>query len=70
VQGADAKSAPAKSELVFNKYGNDYFLAKLFAQGNPSGSELIVSRYEKHISNGAVVAQVHVSAHHPMEEGN
>ena len=70
VQESDAKSAPAQSELIFNKYGNEYFLAKLFDEGDPSGSELIESRFEKQISKGAVVAQEHVSAHHEMQQGN
>jgi hypothetical protein len=70
VQESDAKSAPGQSELIFNKYGNEYFLAKLFDEGDPSGSELIESRFEKQISKGAVVAQEHVSAHHEMQQGN
>ena len=70
VQESDAKSAPAKSELVFNKYGNNYFLAKLFELGSSSGSELIESRTEKHISKDAVVAQEYVPARRPMERGN
>jgi len=44
VRGAEANSAPAKSELIFNKYGNRYFLAKLFDEGNPSGSQVLESR--------------------------
>jgi hypothetical protein len=32
VESAEANSAPAKNELIFNKYGNRYFLAKLFDQ--------------------------------------
>jgi len=41
VQGAQANSSPAKSELIFDKYGNRYFLAKLFDEGNPSGSQVL-----------------------------
>src|SRR5438270_6701150 len=37
VQESDANSAPAKDELIFNKYGDRYFLAKLFEEGNVSG---------------------------------
>ncbi len=60
----EANSAPAKSELIFNKYGNRYFLAKLFDEGNPSGSKVVESRYEKRISQAGTTAQEHVSAHH------
>jgi hypothetical protein len=70
VQESDAKSAPARSELIFNKYGDNYFLSELYDEGNPSGSELIESRYEKQLSKGAVVAQEHLPAHHKMQQGN
>jgi hypothetical protein len=55
VRGAEANSAPAKSELIFNKYGNRYFLAKLFDEGNPSGSVVLESRYEKGIHAAAAL---------------
>jgi hypothetical protein len=64
VHDAEANSAPAKSELIFNKYGNRYFLAKLFDEGNPSGSKVLESRYEKRISKAGTATQEHVSAHH------
>jgi hypothetical protein len=69
VQQSDANSAPATSELIFNKYGNRYFLTKLFDEGNPSGSQVIESRYEKQVSKAAVDAQEHVPAHHHMQRG-
>ena len=50
VREAEANSAPARNELIFNKYGNRYFLAKLFDEGNPSGSKVVESRYEKRIT--------------------
>jgi hypothetical protein len=64
VQQAEANSTPAKSELIFNKYGNRYFLAKLFDEGNPSGSEVPKSRYEKRVSQATAEAQAHVPARH------
>ncbi len=70
VEESDAKSAPAQSELIFNKYGDNYFLAKLYDEGNPSGSELLESRYEKQLSKGAVVAQEHLPVRHKMQQGN
>ncbi len=70
VQESDANSAPAKSELIFNKYGNRYFLAKLFDEGNPSGSKVVESRYEKQVSKAAMEAQEHVPAHHRTQQGN
>lgn len=67
---AQVNSAPAKSELVFNKYGNRYFLAKVFDEGNPTGSEVLESRYEKRISEAAAEGQEHVPAHHQGRQGN
>ena len=70
VQEAEANSTPAKTELIFNKYGNRYFLAKLFDEGNPSGSKVLESRYEKKISKATAEAQAHVAAHHRGQQGN
>ncbi len=70
VQAAEANSEPAKSELIFNKYGNRYFLRKLFDEGNRSGNEVVKSRYEKRIGQVAMEAQEHVPAHHRMQQGN
>jgi hypothetical protein len=70
VRDAEANSTPAKSELIFNKYGNRYFLAKLFDEGNPNGSTVSKSRYEKKVGQAATEAQAHVPAHHRGQQGN
>jgi hypothetical protein len=70
VQQAEANSTPAKSELIFNKYGNRYFLAELFEEGSSSGSEVLKSRYEKRVSQQAVEAQAHIPAHRRVQQGN
>ena len=70
VQQSEANSTPAKSELIFNKYGNRYFLAKLFDEGNPSGSQVLKSPYEKRVSHETAEAQAHVPAHHRGQQGN
>jgi len=64
VRDAEANSTPAKSELIFNKYGNRYFLAKLFDEGNPNGSLVEESRYEKKVGQATSEAQAHVPALH------
>jgi len=71
VQEADANSTPAKSELIFNKYGDRYFLSALFDEGNSIGSKVVESRYEKRVSqqNGsAQTTQEHVPTRH--QKGN
>jgi hypothetical protein len=70
VRPAEASSAPAKSELIFNKYGNRYFLAQLFNEGNPSGSTVIESRYEKGLRRAAAETQEHVPLHRRAQRGN
>jgi hypothetical protein len=70
VQAAEVNSEPVKSQLIFNKYGNRYFLAKLFDEGNRSGNEVVKSRYEKRIGQEAMEAQEHVPAHYRMQQGN
>ncbi len=67
---AQASSAPAKSELIFNKYGNRYFLAQVFDEGNPTGSQVLESRYEKRISDVAAEGQERVPARHREQQGN
>jgi hypothetical protein len=64
VRDAEANSRPTKSELTFNRYGNSYFLAKVFDEGNPSGSEVVETGDEKRISQGTLEAQEHVPASH------
>ena len=65
VEETDAQTTPTKSELIFNKYGDQYFLAKLFDEGESSGSQVLKSRYEQRVSkNAALQAQEHVPAQH------
>jgi hypothetical protein len=64
VQEADKNSEPTKSELIFHKYGNRYFLAKLFDESNPDGSQVVESSYEKKVSQATSQTQEHVPARH------
>jgi hypothetical protein len=70
VQDAEANSTPPKSELIFNKYGNRYFLAKVFDEGNAEGSEVSKSGYEKKIKQETTEAQAHIPAHRQGQQGN
>ena len=62
VVAAEVNSNPDKSELTFNKYGDTYFLATLFEEGNPDGSEVVQSRNEKNMAKNASGSQEHVAA--------
>ena len=69
VLDTEASQEPAQSELIFNKYGDHYFLAKFFDEDNRNGSQVTESRYEKKVSQATREAQEHVPAHHPTQRG-
>lgn len=65
VMSAQAETSPSKTELIFNKYGNQYFLSKVFDEANKYGSEALESHYEKMVrKNGLKPEKHHVSARH------
>lgn len=68
VHSAEANSTPRKSELIFNKYGNRYFLAKVFDEGDSNGSQLVESNYEKRVGQAASEAQEHVPARYQAKK--
>jgi hypothetical protein len=70
VRDAEANSTPAKSELIFNKYGHRYFLEKLFDGSNSRGSAVMKSGYEKEVAQAAAEGQEHVAAYHRAQPGN
>jgi hypothetical protein len=56
--------------LIFNKYGNLYFLTSVFDEGNPDGSEVPKSQYEKNVSQTGTEAQKHVPGDHRGQQGS
>jgi hypothetical protein len=69
VESAEAKTTPEKSELIFNKYGDQYFLSELFDEGTVDGSKLLESRDERKASKESGADVAHVAAVHPLQEG-
>jgi hypothetical protein len=67
VQNTDASRASDNTE--FNRYGNRYFLAKLFEPGSSNGNQVAESRYEKRVSQETMDAQEHVAAHRRGQQG-
>ena len=65
----DEKTVSSKSELVFNRYNDDYFLSEVFAAGEQTGREAIPSHRERALqrdlaSNGQTKAEtVNVAAY-------
>jgi hypothetical protein len=70
VEPTEAKSAPQKTELIFNKYGDRYFLSEMFDEGNADGNRLVASRDEKLASKESGADVAHVAAYHQSREGN
>lgn len=70
VRDTGISPAPGKDELVFNRYGNRYFLAKVFHEGSDLGSQVLESRYEKTVSQEAAGTQEHVRARRQGQLGN
>jgi hypothetical protein len=44
----EAGQTPAKSEIVFNRYGNDYVLKDIFMEGSGTGAEAMPAEAERH----------------------
>lgn len=56
---------PRTTELIFDKYGDRYFLSKLYDQGSRAGSAVVESRYEtKFAATGASHEERHIAARH------
>jgi hypothetical protein len=70
VEGAWARTVSANTELIFNRYGNRYFLEKLFDKDKQDGNKVFESRYEKLINQAAAEGQEHVPAHHRKQQGS
>jgi hypothetical protein len=71
VREKDLTSAPTQDEVVFNKYGDHYFLAQVFDGGDPSGSEVVESKYEQKVSKEAVAAtKVNVATQQRQQQGD
>lgn len=47
VRSAQAQKSPQSTELFFNHYGNRYFLARIFEEGEKAGSAVVDSGYSK-----------------------
>ncbi len=70
VHEKDLPSAPTENEVVFNKYGDHYFLAQVFDEGDPSGSEVVESSYEQKISKAAAETKVNVTTQQHQQQGD
>jgi hypothetical protein len=51
--------AASKTELVFNKFGDEYFFSQLWVSGSVSGSDLPKSRMEKRLASSGSQSERH-----------
>jgi hypothetical protein len=49
-QNTEARETPAKTEIVFKRYGDGYVLKDIWLEGSTSGAEAIVVEGEKHLA--------------------
>jgi hypothetical protein len=47
---AQTSTTPSEGKLVFNKYGDEYFLSQIWKAGNNTGNELRKSRREVEVA--------------------
>jgi hypothetical protein len=58
-EAVQANRAPGKSELVFDKIGDNYFLSRVFLKGDESGNELAKSRMQRRFEEGGMKAEAY-----------
>jgi len=60
--GVHAPKVPAQSSLVFNRYGDSYFLSQYWSRGTPVGRQLQLSRPEREAAIGGNSPKARASA--------
>jgi hypothetical protein len=59
---AEPKQMPNKTELVFDKVGDTYFLSQIFVEGDDTGNQLIKSRMERKLEGDGLKSEKHSMA--------
>ncbi len=63
-QNTEARETPAKSEIVFKRYGDKYVLKNIWEAGSMDGAEAIVVEGERHLAkNQGSPTEEHVATH-------
>lgn len=58
-EGTRPKQMPTKTELVFNKVGDTYFLSEVLVDGDNTGNRLPRSRMEERLEGKGMKAETH-----------
>jgi hypothetical protein len=56
------RGAPGNGALVFNRYGDSYFLSKIWAPDSRDGLALLTSKREKELASGSPVYSAAIPA--------
>lgn len=52
----------SQTQLVFHRYGDQYFLTRIWVEGNTDGDEILVTNREKELAKGSSLREVAVLA--------
>ncbi len=63
-EGTQPRRVPGKSELVFDKVGDTYFLSQIFVEGENTGSLVPKSRMERKLEGKGLNSEKHSVAAH------
>ena len=58
-EGVQPERSPRKSELVFDKVGDTYFLSQVLVEGDSTGNQLLKSKMERSLEDGGMTAESH-----------
>ena len=61
---AQAAKEPTHTELVFDRFGDRYFLSSIFEEGNSAGAEVPKSRAERRLEKEIATVKIRVPARH------
>lgn len=65
VEPTSMNKPPAKTEVVFKRYGQGYVLKSVWEEGSSDGIQTLVAEAEKHhVKHGGTVTETRVSAKH------
>ncbi|MEJ7617781.1 MAG: hypothetical protein WKF30_12650, partial [Pyrinomonadaceae bacterium] len=53
----NSRESSAKAKLVFNRYGNQYFLSQIWESGRETGQELTKTKAEREIAKSSQMAK-------------
>ena len=67
---AQTAKEPKQAELIFDRFGDQYFLAEIFEEGNRSGIELQKSRAERSLEKEIAMMKVTVPARNAVNAMN